>query len=342
MNKLILVDAEISFLDIIQSITFTEEIDIQVYTTCKDIMEIISRELPDVIFLCLDIVDVDEFILHDVMKKTNSKNKIPLILTYSEKSAEMIKLCKNLRYQPEEYLIKPVSEEKVRNILLKYFNMEENGESKDAKFENIEPLLDESGDNLARTDSLFEELIEQEKESDSGIDRAGGKNKKKGDQGVFIVHDGKIDKAKEEIALLKAEIKRLEGDKENIRVNFTAQNKELLKKITELEQDEKKEEAYKKKEAVYTEKISILTDQIKTNSNEIKELSESEEELQKQLKDKEEEFEKLKKEFEEAKNQLFTINKKNMEKEDELDKIKSVTDEINEYIKKINDLLKIK
>jgi biopolymer transport protein ExbD len=64
-------------------------------------------------FLCLDISDVDEFILHDIMKACHSKTKIPVILTYTDKSSEMIKVCKTLRYQPEEYLKKPVSDDVV-------------------------------------------------------------------------------------------------------------------------------------------------------------------------------------------------------------------------------------
>ena len=71
MKKIFLIDGEIEFLDIIQSITFTDKVDVKVYTSAKEVMRILKTEIPHLIFLSLEINDVNEFIIHDILKKCN-------------------------------------------------------------------------------------------------------------------------------------------------------------------------------------------------------------------------------------------------------------------------------
>ena len=75
MKKIFLVDGEIEFLDIIQSITFLDKVDVKVYTSAKDLMKTLKKEIPNLIFLSLEINDVNEFIVHDILKKCNEEEK---------------------------------------------------------------------------------------------------------------------------------------------------------------------------------------------------------------------------------------------------------------------------
>jgi DNA-binding response OmpR family regulator len=325
MKNLYIVDGEIEFLDSIQSSSLVDKVDIKIFTSIKDFNQQIEQTNPDLVFLCLSTPDADEFILYDIFKICSEKHKIPLFITYSDE--EIVGQYQNLRYQPKDYLKKPVSAKKIKGILQKYLS--NNDES-----DNNPKKLDRS-DTFEKTDLLFDALLEDEK---------GKKKSAREGKGIFTVHDGEIKenaeeieaiksenlKQKKEISSLKNQIKQIENDYKNelddlkelsqkdriinldridelenklseaeeilleAEGNHKSENQIIIDKhIKELEKLEKSNKDFLIKEEEYIDKINTLSEQIKNNCENIQELQALEESQRQTISQKEATIKKL-------------------------------------------------
>lgn len=351
MKNIIIVDDSRQITDIIQSITFVEKVDIKIFESAKKFAKSLKGENNDLVFLSLEVSDVNEFLIHDILKKCHQDPRTPIYICYDGKRD--ISEYRELKLKPDEYLLNPVSEDKVKQLVMNYVKVDPRQEDP----------REESGETFRQTDNLFDQLIRQQ------VDITPGSNEKK-DKGIFTVHDGTIDKQLEELEKMKVinrELKtanrelndKLKKHKENggegvkaLKDSLEKEKKAGEERITDLREeikerearyreavenwekernriresvnedvDRKKEEIEKMKkdfqlmEDEYIEKISTLSEQIKKNSETLKEMKEIEESQQLQLEEKEEVFTTLKKELESSREKVQKIEKKASEKE---------------------------
>ncbi len=109
------VDNDRIFQEAIKSIFSSTNIDLRFYASSMEIFPLITREKPALIFLNLEVPDVNEFIMFDLLKKAESASS-PVHITYSGSSENDLGKYQKLKYKAAGYYKKPLSDEIFNSI----------------------------------------------------------------------------------------------------------------------------------------------------------------------------------------------------------------------------------
>jgi len=113
------VDIDKDFTDIIVAVSIQNNTEAQIYSSAMEIFPLLGREKPLFILIDLDVPDVNDFVMHDMLKKSENAS-IPVFITYSQASEKNLKKYQKLKYQPKDYLFKPISRESIESLFSKY------------------------------------------------------------------------------------------------------------------------------------------------------------------------------------------------------------------------------
>ncbi len=103
MKKLFIVDTDTAFQNLVRSICPADRVELSCYSSSMEIFSLLSTEKPNLIFLDLEIEDLNDFVMHDLLKKTSITLKIPLVVTYSEISESALPQYEKLQYKADGY-----------------------------------------------------------------------------------------------------------------------------------------------------------------------------------------------------------------------------------------------
>lgn len=109
------VDNDRIFQEAIKAICSSSNIDLRFYSSSMEILPLITREKPALIFLNLEVPDVNDFIMFDLLKKAESAS-IPIHITYSDSSENDLGKYQKLKYKAAGYYKKPLSDEIFNSI----------------------------------------------------------------------------------------------------------------------------------------------------------------------------------------------------------------------------------
>ena len=136
-KKLFVVDIEQDFQNQVKSVCPPDQVEVQSFSSSMEIFSIITKEKPPLIFLDLDVPDINDFVMYDLLKKTNSKS-IKVLLTYSDQSEPQLQQYKKLKFQAQGYHKKPLSNQNLREILELYLDLkQEKPEDEDDDFSDL-------------------------------------------------------------------------------------------------------------------------------------------------------------------------------------------------------------
>ena len=121
--SLFVVDTDKEFQTLINSICPADKVDVHFYSSAMEIFSLLRKEKPVVMFLCLDISDLNDFVMHDLLKKANVDYSVPVCISYSQQSEKDLKKYEKLKYKAEGYCKKPVSKDELERIIKKYLEM---------------------------------------------------------------------------------------------------------------------------------------------------------------------------------------------------------------------------
>ncbi|MCP5051239.1 MAG: hypothetical protein GY940_29005 [bacterium] len=164
MNKLFVVDTDDEFREQVRSLSAPESVDLQFFATSMEIFSLMETEKPQLIFLSLDTGDLNDFVMHDLLKKTGITLSIPLLITYSDQSERALDQYEKLQYKAEGYFKKPLSREQLSQLLTTYLKPLE-----DTHEEDLEGLM--ANEPIAKGIPGIDEVAEEEEYSDDNIDR---------------------------------------------------------------------------------------------------------------------------------------------------------------------------
>jgi len=85
-----------------------------------EIFPLLAKEKPQLVFLDLDVEDLNDFVMHDLLKKTGVTLSIPLLVTYNNDSEKFLGQYEKLQYKAEGYHKKPLDDNQVSQLLDKY------------------------------------------------------------------------------------------------------------------------------------------------------------------------------------------------------------------------------
>lgn len=124
MKKVFVADTGKEFQDQIQALCPPDKAGCQFFTSSMDVLSKLKKDKPDLIFLDLGLDDLNEFVMHDLLKKTGVTMSIPLLVMYSKELEVQLDRYEKLQYKAEGYHKKPVSDNDLKELLNNYLHLD--------------------------------------------------------------------------------------------------------------------------------------------------------------------------------------------------------------------------
>jgi len=118
-QKIIVADIDTVFLKELKSYCNPSRINIDHHTKGEELLTLIGIEDPTLVFLSLDLPDVNDFIIFDILKRCNDPGSPLIYILYSENSGKVLAAVRKLKFTAEGYLKKPVSKSDLTEIIKK-------------------------------------------------------------------------------------------------------------------------------------------------------------------------------------------------------------------------------
>jgi CheY-like chemotaxis protein len=237
MKKIFVVDEDKKFQTSIKSLCDEETVELHLYTSSIKVLPLIESVQPDLIFVNLELSDIDDFVMYDLMKKADMKPPVPVLITYTEQSEKDLQRYKKVKFRPEGYHKKPLSDKDIATLLTTYLGdasisngMREERRDEPSENENIDVNIDIDKSLDEEEDVIFNGVFaEAEIEQEPLI--------QEGDESDLVKKQVKSQSEKRVMELEK-KLKELENEKMQIeatlKYELTAQkerNKKLQQEI---------------------------------------------------------------------------------------------------------------
>lgn len=257
MKKLFVVDEDEKFQTLIKSLCKKEAVELHIYTSGMEVLSRIEDGQPDLIFVNLELSDIDDFVMYDLMKKADMKPPVPVLITYVEQSEKDLPKYKRMKFRPEGYHKKPLSDTDITALLTRYLDLggtsdsngsseeKENESSKDENVDlDIDLDLDEASIEGEEEDVIFTEVFSETEFVQEPLKQESLKEKsppvEKDDPSKTQLKSGP------EIMVMEFEKKLKELDKE--KSDLVKQVEQLTDKLTNKERElEEKDQEFEKK-----------------------------------------------------------------------------------------------
>ena len=248
MKKLFIVDTDKEFQGIVGPLCPPDSVDVQFYSSSIALFSLIEKERPDLIFLALEIPDLNDFVMYDLLKRTTVNYSIPVLITYSDQSENELEQYEKLKFKAEGYYKKPIPEKDLKRLLANYLDLEINsqiGISIDLEQEDEKEKEPMAETKVELSVEFEEEESQSEMETPFLADR-GEETDEHVDIDEFLVdfnpaeEIGTADTADEKIGRVQEAFQEQEPFKTQVRQPFPDQEEEPFQgqvQIEELEQE---------------------------------------------------------------------------------------------------------
>lgn len=153
MKKLFLVDTDKDFQTQVKSQCPADQVEVRLFSSGMEIFSLIAKEKPFLIFVSLEVPDVNDFAMYDLLKKT-ADNSIPVVVTYSNQTENSLQQYKKLKFQPKDYCKKPISNDDIHRLLQNHLEPDEEDVGFELDEKDDDEFSDENIDRLVQGDYL--------------------------------------------------------------------------------------------------------------------------------------------------------------------------------------------
>ncbi len=190
MKKVFVADQDEKFQAVMKSLCQKGNLDLHIYNSSMEILPLIEQENPDMVFMNLELPDINDFVMFDLLKKTDTKPPIPVLITYSAQSEKELQNYKNLKFQPQGYQKKPFKDKDIQALLSVYLGDSTATEGKKTKNE-INVGDDEEDTLVEEDDNIFNEVLHDTGLEDNPLESlVDEQDHRKPSEAVFKVSDG--------------------------------------------------------------------------------------------------------------------------------------------------------
>lgn len=120
MKKVLAADEKPDFQSSLRRVCNSPAVDLKWFNSSMELLPLIAREQPQLIVVSIGLSDMNDFLMYDLLKKASSPQPVPVVATYDAQSAHQLSKYQKLKFQPDCYLKKPVSQESLREVISKY------------------------------------------------------------------------------------------------------------------------------------------------------------------------------------------------------------------------------
>jgi CheY-like chemotaxis protein len=248
MRKIFVADQDVKFQTVMKSICQKGNLELYIYTSSMDILPLIEQENPDLIFMNLELPDVNDFVMFDLLKKADTIPPIPVLITYTSQSENILSNYRNMKFQPQGYHKKPIKEKDIQRLLSVYLgNVSQEEEYK--KIQESAGGIKDSIGIVEDDDIIFSEVLAESDIEENPIEAVITEEQKKPIDVVFKVSNGnyvdmeertgereraaKLVSLEKQNHFLSTENKRLTDELESLNDKTSLIEAEFKKRITE-------------------------------------------------------------------------------------------------------------
>ncbi len=116
-QKILVADVDPGFVKELKVYCNPSKTTVNYYSKSEDVLTHIGIDEPTLVFLSLDLPDVNDFIVFDILKRCSGKMSSSIFLLYSDNSENILSSVRKLKFTAEGYLKKPVSSSDLKEIL---------------------------------------------------------------------------------------------------------------------------------------------------------------------------------------------------------------------------------
>ncbi len=118
-QRILVADVDTTFLKELKTFCNPTRIKIDHHSKGEELLTLIGIEDPKLVFLSLDLHDVNDFMIFDILKRCNDPGSPLIYILYSENSEDVLASVRKLKFTAEGYLKKPVSKSDLTGIIKK-------------------------------------------------------------------------------------------------------------------------------------------------------------------------------------------------------------------------------
>ena len=357
MKKLFIVDTDTDFQTRVKSLCPLDQVEVQLFSSGMEIFSLIAKEKPYLILISLEVPDVNDFVMYDLLKKTED-NSIPVVVTYSNQSEKDLQQYKKMKFQPNEYCKKPISNDDIHRLLQNHLELDEEDDDEFSD-ENIDRLVrgeylkidaEDKDDTKELPGDTKDDFTGEEAQSEEGEDEIEVAAILKTDEKKTSRADkeprNQVISLERENEFLRSENKELSRAIETLKADIEEGNAKIRQLNSKLENQNTdltgKLETVEKEKADLQNRFKELTDRLTDKERELKARNH---EFEESLKDKSEELvqeaeERLKSEFRMKEEQLVLETRKLQEENENLRQLINQWQNDSDELKKREESLK--
>ncbi|MEN8152815.1 MAG: hypothetical protein ABFR75_02235 [Acidobacteriota bacterium] len=119
LKKIIIADIDSSVSGSLKTFCNPSKVEVNLYSGGEEILPMLGLEDPVLVFLSLDLPDVNDFVAFDILKRCSGSPSPGMYILYSEESEILLNSVMKLKFKADGYLKKPVDKSDLSEIIKK-------------------------------------------------------------------------------------------------------------------------------------------------------------------------------------------------------------------------------
>ncbi len=121
-KKIIVADIDNTLSKELKTYFVPSKVDVSYHSKGEEILTLMQIEEPVMVFLSLDLPDVNDFVVFDILKRSSEPSSSAIYILYSDNSEDTLASIRKLKFIPEGFLKKPVDKSDLTEIIKKHLN----------------------------------------------------------------------------------------------------------------------------------------------------------------------------------------------------------------------------
>lgn len=121
-KRIVVADADRDLERSVKTFCNPAHVSVGYYSKGVEILPIIEIEDPSLVFLSLDLSDINDFVVFDILKRCTGESTAEVYIVYSEESEGMLGNIMKMKFKASGYLKKPVDKTDIADIIQKTFD----------------------------------------------------------------------------------------------------------------------------------------------------------------------------------------------------------------------------
>jgi len=121
-KKIIVADVDKGIEQLSRTYCNPAKVTVGFHNKCAEVLPLIEIEGPTIVFLSLDLSDIDDFAVFDILKRCTGEGTPDIYIVYSDKSENLLTNIRKMKFKADGYMKKPLDKNDVADIVQRSFD----------------------------------------------------------------------------------------------------------------------------------------------------------------------------------------------------------------------------